>query len=253
MIKQFCKHIVRAYLRLLVLIVIKRYHPDIIAISGVTNKSTVKRLIAARLTAKGKVVRITPRNLNTTFGLPLAVMAIEPQGWSASTWLRTLLLATKTTLFNHGFPPLLVLEFGVSEQGDMKQLLRIIRPRAAVLTNAIPSYYNPNATLDELTSEITQLVEALPRDGFLVYNADDERLVSIAHNYTGLKLSYGIGERAEVRATNIMRIADGLQWHSNGSVYKSPQVGEHHIYALEATLATEQCLLNDTTLPLNTN
>jgi UDP-N-acetylmuramoyl-tripeptide--D-alanyl-D-alanine ligase len=240
MLKHLAKPLVRWYLWLLVRLATAWHQPYVIAVSGVTNKSTVKRALAARLATRGYTVRATPRNLNTEIGLPLSVLAVEPSGWGARAWLRTLRRATGVA-WQPNFPAVLVLEFGISQRGDMRQLLRIIRPQAAVLTNAVPSDYNPRATVDELAAELVDLVRALPPNGFLVYNADDERLVAAAASFGGRTLSYGTAENANVRATNLRQSADELTWETDGVTHHLKQFGRHHADAALAALASERC------------
>jgi len=225
------KKLVERYLRFLTGIVIYRHQPDIIAIAGITSKTTTKKYIVDHLRQIGLDVRANPKSYNTEIGLPLAVLYVEVSGYAWKSWLKTIWQCTTIALFSKRFPKILVLEFGVSGVGDMKHLLNIVKPRIAVFTNIRPSDFNPNTTIDELNSEMLDLMKVILNNGLVIYNWDDNNLRALANQFSGQKISYGIGEGADIQATNIQQHLDGLSWAVYGQKRKTIKSGLHHIYA----------------------
>jgi len=222
---------IELYLRWLTKLVIYRHRPDIIAVSGITNKTTTKKAIMERLAKQGLNVRGNPRSYNTEIGLPLAVLYLELSGYDFAAWLKTIWRALASALGGRAFPKVLVLEFGVSQPGDMKKLLKIVRPRVAVFTNIHPSSFNPNVNIDELTLEMAALIKAIPPNGFIIYNYDDDNLRLLAKDYARVKTSYGFDAKADVVATHLRQEPDGLYWETDGRSRFTAKFGEHHVYA----------------------
>ena len=225
------KQLVQQYLRLLTKIVIWRHQPIIIAVTGISNKTTTKMAIVERLRRLGIEARANPRSFNTEIGLPLAVLYIEPQGRSVAAWIKVLWQGTIIALLGRQFPKMLVLEFGISQRGDMKKLLNIVKPQAAVFTNVVLSDFNPQTTIDELTQEMIVLARAIPKTGLAVLNIDDVHLRSLIGVSPGQSVTYGFGEGADIRAVQIRQESDGLHWQVDNREYTLAKFGEHHLIA----------------------
>lgn len=129
------------YLQRCARLFLRRKQPLIIAIAGNRGKTVVKRLFGELLSRRYRV-RTNPRSYNTEIGLPLAVLNTEldtKRPWRA---LWTLLRAGWTACTSREEIDVLVLELGVRERGDVRQLLRTLQPDIAVLTALTPSYGN---------------------------------------------------------------------------------------------------------------
>ena len=120
--------------------VLRRYRPDVIAITGSVGKTSVKDAVACVLSAHF-AVRATPRNLNTEFGLPMTVIGgriarfgrhLEKCFFAAcgcsGRALHLLLFRSAS------YPSILVLEMGAAKPGDIRHLVGIARPTVALLT-----------------------------------------------------------------------------------------------------------------------
>lgn len=243
--RSLMKTIVAWYLRFLTKFVIFWRRPYVIVVTGIANKSTTKRSIVDRLRHRGFSVRANPRSYNTEIGLPLAVLYVEIDSSDFFSWLKALWRCSYAALSSGEFPRVLVLEFGISESGDMKRLLRIVRPRIAVFTNIQPSQYNPSATMEELTAEMSKLMEMISANGIIIYNYDDANLRETANNVRAKKINYGTEAGADLRAINISYGRNGLEWVAAGRARKLPKSGLHHVYSELAADAVENALLTD--------
>lgn len=141
------------------------------AITGSNGKTTTKEMIAAVLGSRYRVHK-NRGNLNNHIGVPLTLTRLTPEH------------------------QMLVLEMGMSARGEIRELALLSMPNVGVLTNAGAAHLASLGTIDEVARAKSELAEALPRDGFLVLNADDERLWSMNKNRPVAKKSYALENRA---------------------------------------------------------
>ena len=235
------KFFVQTYLRYLVRISLWRHKPEVVVVAGITNKSTVKRVIASRLSATGLSVRSNPKSYNTEIGLPLAILALAAGGSSVRAWWRSLAQGTWRALVGKKFPGLLVLEFGISGRGDMRELLKIVKPRMAGFTNVVLSDFNPHATIEELTGEFEVLMRNIPTGGYAIVNADDPQLEMLCEKKYCATVTYALHQPADLTAAGVRQEIDGQHFVVNGREIVVARFGDHHIYAYLAGEAVAQC------------
>ncbi len=177
--------------------VIAREKPAVIAVTGSVGKSSTKEAIAAVLRAKFSV-RASTGNLNTEFGLPLAVLGFE-KPTSSFGWLRATLAASGAAR-EKDFPKMLVLEMGADHPGDIARLCDIAPPNIGVVTAVGESHMEFFGSIENISKEKRVVLERLGRDGVAVLNRDDENVWAM-HAKTKAKIvSYGFHSDADVRA-----------------------------------------------------
>ncbi len=141
------------------------------AVTGSNGKTTTKEMIAAVLGTRFCVHK-NRGNLNNHIGVPLTLTRLTPEH------------------------EMLVLEMGMSAPGEIRELAVLASPNVGVLTNAAAAHLASLGTVDEVARAKSELAESLPRDGFLVLNADDERLWSMNRTRPVAKKSYALENRA---------------------------------------------------------
>ncbi len=141
------------------------------AVTGSNGKTTTKEMIAAVLGTRYRVHK-NRGNLNNHIGVPLTLTRLKPEH------------------------QMLVLEMGMSARGEITELALLASPNVGVLTNAGAAHLASLGSIDEVARAKSELAEALPRDGFLVLNADDERLWSMNKDRPVAKKSYALDNRA---------------------------------------------------------
>ncbi|MBI4364542.1 MAG: UDP-N-acetylmuramoyl-tripeptide--D-alanyl-D-alanine ligase [Candidatus Latescibacteria bacterium] len=155
------------------------------AVTGSNGKTTTKEMIAAVLGTRFRVHK-NSGNLNNHIGLPLTL-----------TWLRR----------EH---EMLVIELGMSARGEIRELALLCLPEVGVLTNAAPAHLASLHTVEEVARAKSELAEALPRDGLLVLNADDELLWKLNRGRPTPMRSYALDRGdADLRPTTISSTASG--------------------------------------------
>jgi UDP-N-acetylmuramyl pentapeptide synthase len=254
LLRPFFKTILRLHLKLWTKIVLARHKPEIIAIAGSTNKTTVQQAITGALKDKFKI-RSNPKYYNTEIGLPLAVLNLFSGYSSYFQWLKIIFQTFFVSLFSHDFPDKLVLQLGVDRRGDMDYLLSIIKPKIAVITEICPIYKesfiseNSAFSLDLLAGEYAKLIQALPPDGLCLLNNDDERVRGLAKFSKAKILFYGQKQGSDYQVFDIKQIEDGQKFKIKYSSAIKPQMQEqqfflkrfglHHIYAFLISLAVK--------------
>jgi len=141
-------------------------------------KTTTKEFAAQVLQSKLGVYR-TPGNYNNLFGLPLALFGLN-------------------SIHDIG-----IFEMGMSAPGEIAEMCRIAAPSVGIVTNIAPVHLAFFNSLEEIARCKGELIEALPYDGMLVYNADDPLVSALADRFPGTKFSFGFSEKADVRADQI--------------------------------------------------
>jgi UDP-N-acetylmuramoyl-tripeptide--D-alanyl-D-alanine ligase len=155
------------------------------AVTGSNGKTTTKEMIAAVLGARYRVHK-NRGNLNNHIGVPLTLTRLTPEH------------------------QMLVLEMGMSARGEIRELALLSRPNVGVLTNAGAAHLESLGTIDEVARAKSELAEALPRDGLLVLNADDERLWSMNRSRPVAIKSYALENKdADLVPTRISLTAQG--------------------------------------------
>jgi UDP-N-acetylmuramoyl-tripeptide--D-alanyl-D-alanine ligase len=99
---------------------------------------------------------------------------------------------------------------GMSARGEIRELALLSSPNVGVLTNAGAAHLASLGTVDEVARAKSELAEALPRDGLLVLNADDERLWSLNRSRPVAVKSYALeNPAADLIPTRTSLTAEG--------------------------------------------
>ncbi len=156
----------------------RRWQGRIVAITGSMGKTTVKEFAAHVLQARCAVYR-SPGNYNNLFGLPLALCGLPA---------------------DHEIG---ILEMGMSAAGEIAEMCAMAQPHVGVITNVAPVHLEFFPGVEAIASAKGELALALGTEGTLVYCSDDPLVADIGTRFGGERISFGCGEDAAVRATEI--------------------------------------------------
>ncbi|NLE43997.1 MAG: alanine racemase [Chloroflexi bacterium] len=207
-------------------LVIRKYGPQVVGITGSTGKTSTREVIAAVLGAQYSVFR-NPSNFNGRFGLPIALAGLGPEHDVA------------------------VLELAADSFGEITDLVEVARPRLGVVTAVNHAHLAYFDTLDAIAIEKGRLVEALPADGTAVLNYDDPRVRAMRERTDAHTVTYGLSPDADLVASEVRADGEGLQFmvHFPGAVgmglpgcpnkaeVRTRLVGRHHVYTVLAAIA----------------
>lgn len=196
--------LLQRYLKFWAVRYLKRAKPIIVAITGSVGKTSTKNAIFEVLRIKfGKDIRKSEGNLNNESGVPLAILGYSQApsyGSNFLSWFPIVLSMPFKSLLSQKIK-ILVLEMAADKPGDIKYLTSFVKPNMAVLVNIGPAHLEAFGDIEKIVQEKTELLRALPADGFAVLNFDDEKIRATPYN--GQVKTYAIEEKAEVVARNI--------------------------------------------------
>ncbi len=201
--KNLFKKIIVSILTWQARIVLKKYKPKIIAITGSVGKTSTKDAIFTVL-SKFKTVRKSEKSFNSEIGLPLTILGI-PNGWSNSIiWIENIVRGFSLIIFKKSYPEYLILEVGVGKPGDIKKnVAPWLVPDIVVITRFPdkPVHVEFFGSVDKIIEEKSALAFALKKDGLLILNHDDEKVYAIHTKANRRTVSYGMNNNATYKAT----------------------------------------------------
>ena len=183
-------------------LVLRKYKPYIVAVTGNVGKTSTKDAIYTLL-EKRDYVRKSEKSLNSEFGVPLTIIGRE-SGWNDPfKWLGIIGEGLMLILFKNHYPKTLVLEVGADHPGDIRTLTKWLKPDVAVVTGIpdVPVHVEYFDSPEELAREKEYLVEAVKPDGTIILNGDDARTRDIHSRYRTATL-YGFDEGNEVTSSH---------------------------------------------------
>lgn len=198
------KSLLHYILRKLAVLILRKYHPDIIGITGSVGKSSSKQAIAQVLSGRFNV-RANKKNYNNEIGVPLTIIGdFQNPGRSIWGWIPVLSTAIKLLVVRStAYPQILVLEMGADKPGDIQYLVEIAPCKVGVLTFISHAHTEYFKTIKKIAQEKRIIISNLQRDGFAVLNFDNSLVMENANVTKAEKITYGFKEGADVRATDL--------------------------------------------------
>ena len=189
----------------------------VVGITGSNGKTTTRSFIAEVLKSALKVGE-TYTNWNNHIGVPQSILKFDGDEWVG------------------------VLEMGANHIGEISTLTKICKPDIAVITNIGYAHVGLFGSLDKTTEAKFEISEGIGKDGFMLLNGDDRRLVKGAEE-RGLKsIFFGTSPKCDVRARNINVSEKGVTFFVDEEEYFLTMPGRHFIYcALPAIHIAKRC------------
>ena len=159
-----------------------------IAITGSYGKTSVKNYLDAILSQKYNVLS-TPESYNTPMGIAKSVKMLDQ---------------------TH---EVFIAEFGARRVGDIKRLMKIVKPQYSILTGINVQHLETFKTFDSIKREKCRILDV--GDGTCVINAD---VRDIAENYVARlpqipeTIYAGLDENADIFASNIRVSTEGSEF-----------------------------------------
>lgn len=217
--KDTLKKIIAHILKLESKLVLLKYKPKIIAITGSVGKTSTKDAVYAVL-SKVAHVRKSEKSYNSEIGLPLTILGV-PNGWNNPfIWLSNILKGLWLIVGPCKYPKWLVLEVGVGKPDDMHKTALWLKTDVVIITaiGETPAHIEFFSSRKNLIDEKSKLIKTLKKDGFLILNADDPDVLEMKTKTKNLTITYGFKE-----GSNILGSQDSILYSDPGL---SVQIGE---------------------------
>jgi UDP-N-acetylmuramoyl-tripeptide--D-alanyl-D-alanine ligase len=150
----------------------------VIGITGSVGKSTTKEVVAEVLNQRYLTLK-NKGNLNNEIGLPLSMLSLTEEHERA------------------------VLEMGFYVPGEIKFLCELAKPRIGVVTNIGTVHASRAGSQDEIARGKSELVKALPDNGYAILNYDDPLVRKMADQTQAHVFFYGMDTVADLWADNV--------------------------------------------------
>lgn len=189
-----------------------RLTAPVVGVTGSCGKTTTKNMLRTLLSEVLRTVA-SPSSFNNDVGVP-----------------HTLLLADEET-------EALIVELGTNALGEIAGLCRIARPTGGIITNIGASHLEGLGSLEGVAREKGDLAVALPREGFLVLNADCRFAAQLASGTAARVITFSVEGDGELNATQPVFHGGGTTFLLDGVEITSPLLGTHNVQNLLAALA----------------
>lgn len=130
----------------------KLFSGPVVAITGSTGKTTTKDMLASVLREKGQVLS-TAGNYNNQLGLPLTILALQPEHWA------------------------LITEMGMRGLGEIDFLSVLARPTHGIITNIGHTHQELLGTQARIAQAKAELISHIPGEGAMALNLADKPLL----------------------------------------------------------------------------
>lgn len=248
----FIKSVVQVALAKLASLILKKYQPDVIGVTGSFGKTSTKEAIYTVLSSKFRVRR-NIKNYNNELGLPLTIIGASSGGRSIWGWLGVFITAFRLLVWrDKNYPAIIVLEMAVDHPGDMTYLTNLAPCKIGVVTGVGPVHIEYFKTLEKIAKEKAVLVSHIDKNGWAILNFDNDYVREMMQATRARVSSYGLlSNDVDIKASEIL-----VSQHESGEIaglsfklfYKGSSVpvllpnilGEHLIYAALAAVAVGQ-------------
>lgn len=195
-------------LRWMSVLVLKKYKPRIVSITGSVGKTSTKEAVYTVLSSKFKV-RKNVKNYNNEIGVPLTIIGAESGYRSAFKWMEVFLEWLFMMIFRFDYPQVLVLEMGSDRPGAIKYLTDFISSEAGIITDISSSHIEFFSRISAIAKEKGTLVKELDEKGLAVLNADNPHVAKLAEQTKANVITFGFSEKADMRATDAVFVYNG--------------------------------------------
>jgi len=205
------KKLIQLKLKYWAKLILIKYKPDVIGITGSVGKTSAKEAIYTVLN-KEKRVRANKGNYNNEFGLPLTIIGAKSPGRNIFGWIMIGFKVLKMLIIrDKDYPEILILEMGIDRPGDMDYLNSIVKCKIGVATaiGSVHMEYFKNKS--DLQKEKAKLIACVKKDGCSIINYDDEETRKMADLSQARIVNYGFLESADIVASELSFANEGTE------------------------------------------
>ncbi|MEI6296458.1 MAG: UDP-N-acetylmuramoyl-tripeptide--D-alanyl-D-alanine ligase [bacterium] len=201
--KSFFKKIIVSIITLEAKLVLNKYKPKIIAVTGSVGKTSTKDAIFTIMNDFFKVRR-SEKSFNSEIGLPLTILGLKNAWNNPFLWFVNIINGALLIIFKSDFPEWLILEVGADKPGDIESVSRWLKTDIVVMTRIaeIPVHIEQFKGQKEIVKEKAFLIKTLKENGTLILNFDDQSIEKLKDKFKGKILSFGFEKNSKIIASN---------------------------------------------------
>jgi UDP-N-acetylmuramoyl-tripeptide--D-alanyl-D-alanine ligase len=187
---------------------ISKFHPKIIGITGSYGKTSTK-LLLAHILRKRYGVFTTPKSFNQRYSV------------------------AKSIINSYEGQELVVLEYAAYKTNEIKELANYIKPTLVVITGLTNQHLSTFGSVNNIIKAKSELVTALENKSEVFYNGQDAEALKIAEAGGATRpINYTTVENIKASLSNEGNLL--LEWKSHK--LKTKLVGAHYLQAVEAVI-----------------
>jgi len=237
-------------------LVLRKYKPMIIAVTGSVGKTSTKDAIYEVL-QNSYFTRKSERSFNSEFGVPLTIIGCDT-GWrNPFSWTKNIIEGLILILFPNHYPAWLILEVGTDKPGDIKTISKWLRSDIVVITSLpdIPVHVEHFPNLKDIIDEKKSLALALKEEGTLIINGDDNlsKKLSKELSHKSFVISYGMENHNDIVASHVEITygnngePQGMNFRVNEKGSSVPtkiigRIGQQQVYPVLAAFAVAKAM-----------
>ncbi|MBP6948953.1 MAG: UDP-N-acetylmuramoyl-tripeptide--D-alanyl-D-alanine ligase [Candidatus Pacebacteria bacterium] len=209
--KDFIKFVVLRIITWEAKLVLAKHKPFIIGVTGNLGKTSTKDAIYAVMKQQ-YYTRRSEKSMNSEFGVPLTILG-QKSGWNNPIEWMKIIVDGLFVVFQKNYPTHIILEIGADRPGDIKTIAEWIKPDITVVTQfgQVPVHIEFFPDRDAVVTEKGYLVEAIKEKGVFIFNADDHDALKLLEKTQTKKVSFGIHEKADIKALHIKQYGHPIQ------------------------------------------
>jgi UDP-N-acetylmuramoyl-tripeptide--D-alanyl-D-alanine ligase len=194
--------ITKSILRTLAFLILKKYNPKIVSITGSVGKTSTKEAVFSVLASRFRVRR-SEKNYNNEIGLPLTIIGAESGGNSIMGWLKVFLKWLVAIIFPVEYPEILILEMGADRPGDIEYLTSFVKSNVGIVTDVSFSHIEFFENLERVAKEKMSLFQSLDDKSLAIINTDNPYIEKLKGQVKCRLVTFGFSDSAEMRATDV--------------------------------------------------
>lgn len=244
------KIIVEKLLGWLAKMIVRKYRPEVVGVTGSLGKTSVKEIVVGILRHSFSV-RGNHSSCNNELGVPLTIIGAKSPGKSFAGWFLVFCQAIKLLFCrDKNYPEILVLEMAANRPGDLEKLIKITPCHVGVVTTVSPAHLKFFKTVKKVSQEKRLIVSHLKKTDYAILNRDDAEVFEMSKKTDADVISFGFHPSADVRTSDVTtKFKDSEKQRPEGLFFKviyqgnivpmylSGIIGEHSVYRASAAIA----------------
>lgn len=239
--KQIFKKIIVFLLQGEARLVLKKYKPKIVAITGSVGKTSTKDAVYIALSS-AFFVRRSEKSFNSEIGVPLTILGCQNAWNNPVIWMKNLFIGLGVIFLKNHYPKWLVLEIGADAPRDIEKIACWLKPDIVILTKfaTVPVHVEFFASPEDLINEKKKLINYLKKEGILILNNDDQNMQSIQVPDGIKKILFGFTDGSDIQGSNYQIVYEDLK--PKGITFKISYAGKSIPITLDGILGQHQVL-----------